>query len=61
MKGTIIMNSQQNSTNTPSRLVFSRVTEEWDPVPTGRQVFLNTNESTEDHLPFNNTRDDYDR
>ena len=55
------MNSQQNSISNPSRLVFSRVTEEWDPVPTGRQVFLNTNESTEDQLLFNNTRDDYDR
>ena len=60
MEGTIIMNSQQNSSSNPSRLVF-RASEEWDPVPTGNRVFLNTNKSTEDQLLFNNTRDDYDR
>ena len=60
MKGTITMNSQQNSSSNPSRLVF-RASEEWDTVPTGNRVFLNTNQSTQDPLVFNNTLDDYDR
>ena len=54
------MNSQQNSSSNPSRLVF-RASEEWDTVPTGNRVFLNTNQSTQDPLVFNNTLDDYDR
>jgi len=60
MKGTSIMNSQQNSASNPSRLVF-RASEEWDTAPTGNRVFLNTNQSTQDPLVFNNTLDDYDR
>ena len=57
MKGTIIMNSQQNYDTPSSRVVFRLR----DPVPSGNQVFLNTNESTQDPLVFNNTLDDYDR
>ena len=52
------MNSQQNYDTPSSRLVF-RVR---DPVPSDNhlQVFLNTDESTQDPLIFNNTLDDYD-